>query len=216
MPADDWEPDEFTGSDGSGAIRVVVDASGTVTDVVVAANWRDKVPPGELGVALTAATNLALSSRFAHRVEHAEVEADIPRDARPDARDAGGDPSSPVARDRVREIAGLLAVFERDFATYQRELREAAANATAGARSTKGAIEVTMEHGLVAAVTVNPSWAKSAGNADVRAEVLGALTAAAGQLARAGPSAVTPPASIARLRELAGDPNALSKEMGLS
>lgn len=211
MPVED--SDGFEGTDDTGAITVVVDRSGAVTDVVVAQSWRTKVHPHDLGRALRTAANEALTSRLADELAHPDLEPKP--EPRKDARDAHGSPSSPVAQELRAEIAGLLAEFERDLETYRRELGEAV-DATASARGPKGAVEATMGHGHALQVEVNPSWAKSARHTDVRTEALGAFRAASQRLARVSPRAVTPPASMARLQALAADPQALHRELGLS
>lgn len=217
MAAEDLVSDQdqrFTGTDETGVVAVVVDRLGTVTDVVLAAKWREKVRPAELGPALCTAANEALTGRLAHRFEHLELDTEFRPVPRPDARDAGGDPAGAVAGELQTEVAELLVAFDRAVVTYQREL-SAAVNTTAGGRSRTGAVEVTMGHGQVITVTVDPGWAKSATRAGVRAEALGAFTAAGRQLATADPTAVTPPVALARLAQLAADPAALSKELGL-
>lgn len=176
----------FEGADGTGAVKVVADRSGTVTDVVVARNWREKVEPGELGQALRTAANEALARRLADDLEHGTP--------------AGREPSGQMPPERVSEIVELLTVFERDIAIYRNELK-AAANATASTRGAKGKIEVTMGHGRVTDVTVDPNWARSARSTAIRAEARGAFTAAAQRLAESDPRAVAPPPSIARLRK---------------
>lgn len=210
MRVDDTEG--FDGTDATGVIRVVVDRSGMVTDVVVKQNWREKVPPTELGAALCTAANKALTNQL---VDSVEQDAGPAATVRQDARDALGDPASEVAQALMSEIGDLLAVFGRDLASFRNEL-SAAAGATTSAPGTRGAIEVTMKHNRVTRVAVHPGWAKSAGSSSVRAEAVSAFTAAARQLENADPRAVTPPASIARLWELARDPDALSRELGLS
>jgi DNA-binding protein YbaB len=203
---------EFDGTDATGAIRVVVNLFGMVTDVVVARNWREKMPPRQLALAMTTAVNNALTNRLVDELTHTDLEPEAtPREG---ARDARGNPSGAVARDLKAEIAGLLATFDRDLETYRRELCELA-GATVSARSPKGAVEVTMGHGQAVQVTVDPTWAKSARHNDVRAETLAACRAAGQRLATV-PRAVTPPPSMVRLRELAGDTAALNRELGLS
>jgi len=213
MLAED-EASLFKGTDETGVVSVVVDRGGLVTDVVIAAKWRDKVRPRDLGAALCAAANQALAGRLSDQLEHLELETEFRPVARPDARDAGGDPDGAVARALQAEVAELLVAFDRDVVTYQREL-SAATNATVDARSRKGTVEVTVGHGRVIAVTVDPGWAKSATRTGLRAEALGAFTAAGERLATVDPTAVTMPATLARLARLAADPPALSKELGL-
>jgi DNA-binding protein YbaB len=211
MPAEDG-PERFEGSDDTGAVTVVVDGRGLVTDVVSAARWQDEVHPRELGPALCAAANEALAGRMADEFEHGELESAFRPVTRQDAREAGGDPTGEIARNLQAEVAELLVAFDREVVTYRRELR-AEADATASARSRKGAVEITVGHGRVITVTVDPSWAKTATHTAVRAEALGAFTAAGEQLG--APSTVTPPTAIARLARLAADPPALFRELGL-
>lgn len=216
VPADAMadRPERFTGTDDTGAVSVVVDRRGMVADVVIAANWRERLHPRELGLAMCTAANEALSDRLADEIEHLDFEPEFRPVPRHDARDAGGDPASVVARELQAEVAELLVAYDRDVVTYQRELSEAV-NATATARSRNGAVEVTMGHGRVVTVTIDPTWAKSAKDTHVRADTLAAFTAAGERLSTADPSAVTPPAAIARLTRLAKDPSALMKELGL-
>jgi hypothetical protein len=200
--------EDHEGADDTGVIKVRVDRSGAVTEVAVPPTWREKLHPRELGPALVTAANAALTSRLTPPPEPTPV-------SRRDARDAYGDPSSQVAQDLVNEFAALFANFERDLATYRKDLR-GAANATATGRGTKGTVEVTMAHGRVTGVTVHPAWAKSARNTDIRVEALAAFTAAQRRLAPLAPNTVPAPAPITRLRELTSDPHALSKQLGLS
>lgn len=211
MPAEDGQ-EWFEGSDDTGVVTVVVDRRGMVTDVVIAAQWRDKVHPRELGSALCTAANEALAGRLADEFEHLELESEFRPVTRQDAREAGGDPTGEIAQNLQAEVAELLVAFDSEVVTYQRELSEKA-NATASARSRKGAVEVTLGHGRVVTVTVDPSWAKTATHTGVRVEALGAFTAADEQLG--APSTVTPPPAIARLTQLAADPPALFRELGL-
>jgi DNA-binding protein YbaB len=204
------DEENHEGTDDAGIIKVTVDRLGAVADVVVAPNWREKAHPRDLGHALATAANAALMTRPA-----AEPEPEMTPVVRGDARDAYGDPSGQVAQDLLNEFAALFAVFERDLEIYRKDLREAA-NATATTRSGKGTVEVTMTHGRVTRVTVNPGWAKSARNDAIRVEALAAFTAAERQLEHLAPNTVPLPASITRLRELTSDPHALSKQLGLS
>lgn len=207
------EATEFNGTDDTGAVTVTVDRAGLVTDVVLASGWRAKLRPEALDHAMSTAANQALTGRLAH--EHSEPPPPRTPTARQDARNAGGDPSSQVARDMVTEIAGLLADFPRDLELYRADLAAAAA-ATATARGALGKIEVRMSHGRVEAVTVDLRWLDSAENAAIRAEALCALTAAGRHLADADPRLLAPPASIARLWRLVGDRSALTRELGLT
>jgi hypothetical protein len=210
MPAEELP---FEGTDDTGAVTVTVDRAGLVTDLALTPTWRQKLAPDQLAHAMTTAANQAISDRLAH--EHAQPWPDATPIARQDARNAGGDPSSTVARTMMDEITSLLADFPRDLDTYRGDLSEAA-SATATARGTRSKITVSMSHWRVDIVTVDPRWAESAENTAIRVEALDAFTAAGRHLADADPRAVTPPASIARLLRLVADRPALTTELGLS
>lgn len=205
----------FEGSDDHGVIKVMVDESGAVADVVVPRTWRESIAPGELGRALLTAANNAQTRWLADMIEHIDLEPGMPVFSRADAVDAGGDPSSGVARSLVNEIRELFATFDRDLEVYREQL-EKATNRTAEARGSNGRIQVAMTSGEVSRVTADTRWATSARYTEIRTEALGAFQAAGRQLAGADPSAVRPPASLARLQELAGDPAALCRQLGLS
>lgn len=205
----------FEGVAGPGVVKVVVDGSGAVVDVVLLPTWRERIGPGELGQALLAAANNALSGWLANVVEHLDLEPARPGVARADAVDAGGDPSSEVAWNLVNEIRELFATFDRDLERYRDQLEKVTSRA-AEAHGGSGRIHVSMVPGQVSRVTADLRWATYARYTEVRAEALSAFRAAGRQLAEADPGSVPLPASLARLRDLAGDPTALSKELGLS
>jgi hypothetical protein len=205
----------FEGADDHGVVKVVVDGSGLVADVVLPRTWRERVAPGGLGQALLTAANNALSGWVADMFEHMDLGSDTPRIARADAVDAGRDPSGRVARDLVDEIRELFATFDRDLEDYRDQLEKAAGHVAEGCGS-NSRIHVSMTPGQVSRVTADVRWAAHARYTEIRAEALGAFQAAGQQLAGADPGTVPLPASLARLRELAGDPTALSRQLGLS
>lgn len=205
----------FGGTDDQGVVQVMVDGSGAVADVVLARAWRERVAPRELGHALLTAANNALSDWLANTIEHLDLEPGTPEVSRADAVDAGGDPSSRVTRDLVNEIRELFATFDRDLDGYRDQLRKATSR-TAEGYGSNSRIHVSMAPGQVSRVTADIRWAAAARYTEIRAEALGAFQAAGRQLAGADPSTVPLPASLARLRELAGDPTALSRQLGLT
>lgn len=205
----------FEGADDHGVVKVMVDDSGAVADVVLPRTWRERIAPDELGRTLLTAANNAMSGWLADKFERADLEPEPSKTSRADAMDAGGDPSSQVTRDLVNEIRELFATFDRDLERYRDQL-EKATNRTAEAYGSNSRIHVSMAPGQVSWVTADSRWASYARYTEIRAEALGAFQAAGRQLAGADPSTVRLPASLARLRELAGDPTALSKQLGLS
>jgi hypothetical protein len=203
----------FEGAGDHGVIKVIVDGSGAVADVVIPSNWRDHIAPRELGDALRAAANNAFFSRLADELGNADLEQQ-PAPAPPPA--AGGNPPGPVSASLESEVDDLIAQFDRDLRIYRDRLRTAADTATATGRGSNGRIEVTMRSALVSEITVDPKWARSARYTEVRAEALAALQAACRQAGARGPASVPLPASLARIQELASDPRALSRQLGLS
>jgi hypothetical protein len=188
----------FKGIDDRGVITVTVDRSGQVAEVVVAPTWRDTVGAPELGSALLTAANNALTSHLADKIEQMGLDAD-------DAWQTGGTPSSHVPqRLNMREVADLLAVFDRDLQAYRDQL-DAAVNVTGTATGPNGRVRVTMTPGRVAEVTADPRWASYARYTEIRFEARTAFQTATQRLGNTDPSAVPVPKSIARLRELAGE-----------
>lgn len=212
-PARRAEPAGFRGRDDSGTIEVTVDDSNVVTAVGVPPGWRDSVEPRELGKALLTASNNAIVARLREQVRGLDAPApDAGR--RDDASDAYGNPSSPVARGLVAEIEELMARFPRDLALHRERLREAA-TATAVEPGPNRRVRVAASAGRVTAVEVDPRWARTARHTEIRMEATAALRAATGRAAPVDPARVPLPPSLARLRELAADPDALRRQLGL-
>lgn len=201
----------YEGADDHGVVTVTVDGSGSVSDVVIPPTWRDTVAPDELGSALLTAANNAFLSRLADDLGHADLEQEPAS-----APESDGNPSDEPVASMVIEVDDLIAQFDRDLGIYRDRLRAAADTATATRRGINGRIEVTMGPGIVSAVTVDPRWAGHARYTEIRAEALAAFQAACRQAGTERPDAVPLPASLARIQELARDPRALSKQLGLS
>ncbi|MGH3875894.1 MAG: hypothetical protein ACRDSK_02515 [Actinophytocola sp.] len=203
----------FEGTDDHGVIKVLVDGSGAVVDVVIPSTWQDTIASRELGVALRTAANNAFFSWLADGLANADLEQ-RPVSAR--SPEAGGPPSGEVSASLVDEVDELIAKYDRDLRTYRERLRAASATATATTCGVNGRIEVTMQPRHVSEVTVDTRWIQYARYTEVRAEAVAAFKAACRQAGTGQPDAVALPASIARMRELASDPRALSRQLGLS
>ncbi|AXB41349.1 hypothetical protein [Amycolatopsis albispora] len=173
------------------AVEVVVDSDLRVTDVVLRADWRESVGSGGLGEALRTAANDALAAGLVEQPDHRKPET--------------------VTRE-------LFALVDRDLERYERQVLDSIHSALAvpGEQGVNGRIEVRMSPGEVTEVTVDRCWADSARHTEIRAEALSAFQAAARRLASGGPGTIELPSSLARLRELAGDPAALRRQLGLS
>jgi hypothetical protein len=192
------------------AIAVVVDARGAVSDVIIPVRWHETVPPRDLGRTLQDTANEAIAARVTEQVDQFDMDQPVQFGHR-DAPSAHGDPTSPVAENLVNEALELFANFNADLAAYTAQVNQASPSTSSG-QGGNGRISVTLSAGQVSAVTVDTNWAASARHTEVRAEALSAFRAAA----RVSTSEVAFPASIARLHELASDPVALSRQLGLS
>jgi hypothetical protein len=197
------------------AIRVVVDEQGAVTDVVIPARWADAVGGAQgLGAALQEKANDAVARRVADQVANLDMTTmPEPVFAHRDAPSAEGDPDSPVAQNLLAEVMELFGQVDQDLATYSSQVRRAA-TATYQGSGSASRITVKMAHGQYTEVTVDTRWAAGARHTEIRGEALSAFQAAARQVSTTGAGAVTLPRSLARLQELASDPEALSRQLG--
>jgi len=188
----------FEGVDDRAVIKVTVDRSGLVADVMVAPTWRDTLAPSELGHALCTAANNALLSHLADTMAHP---GSGPDNSGPDPGVSG----RPLPRDlSMSELADLFNRFDRDFEDYRTAL-EATMNVTATAPGPNGRVTVTMTPGRVTEVAADPRWASHTRYTEIRAEALRAFQSATRELGNTDPSAVPLPPSLARLRELSDE-----------
>lgn len=199
------------------AITVLVDERGVVSDVVIPAQWRDGVTPRDLGRVLLEAVNKAIVNRVTSQVEQLDLDApaEPPVFSHRDAPSAGGDPTSPVAESLVNEVLELFSRFDAELEAYAGQVRQAA-SATNRGEGVNGHIVVTVAAGQVSGVDVDVRWASAARHTEIRAEAMSAFQAAWRQGAPRGSGGIPLPPSIARLQELASDPEALSRQLGLS
>jgi hypothetical protein len=222
MPADDWlrrftdfeglddhEPTPPTattrpasgGDAGSAGVQVVVDESGAVRDVLLAPNWRRSIQPAALGEALLTSANAAILGAI-------ELPVELPvTPTRPAAADASSDPAA-----LEREILDLFARFDTDLAAYQRQLLATTAPQVATGMNRR--VSVTMAGGVVESVQVDVRWAERSRYTEIATEALTAFSVAQ-QATEETRAAVREPSSLARLRELSGDPLALCRQLGL-
>ncbi len=214
-PADRGLPQES--AEEPAAITVLVDEQGAVSDVVIPAQWRDVVRPRDLGRVLLEAVNKAVVNRVTSQVEQLDLDAPVERPvfSHRDAPSAGGDPTSPVAESLVNEVLDLFSRFDAELEAYAAQVRQAA-TATNRGEGVNGRIVVTVAAGQISGVDVDVRWASAARHTEIRAEAMSAFQAAWRQAASRGSSGIPLPPSIARLQELASDPEALSRQLGLS
>lgn len=201
------EPEE-----GPEPIVVTVDERRNVTGVLVVTDWRRWLAPRDLGDRLKDAANKAFMDQVGKDIDALDPQV-RPAPTHRDAPSADGDPSGPVAQALVAESMELFARFETELAQYTARLRAAT---TAVGRGESGGrnVRVAVSSGLVSSVEVDSRWAAHARHTEVAAEALAAFQAA--QRAGTDPARVDMPPTLVRLAELAGDPEALSRQLGLS
>ncbi|HEX7302727.1 YbaB/EbfC family nucleoid-associated protein [Lentzea sp.] len=209
--AEDWEQaaqpapaqdDGCTGTDGSGAVSVVVEPDGRVRTVRLAAQWRDALEPRSLGAAVVSAVTEATMRALARAVE---AQGDLTAVA----------PPPPVAD--VDETPFTRADAERLFAAVNVELAAFTAeldrvvNVPVRAESRGGHVSGTAQAGQVVAVEIDGQWSHAAPGPEVEGELAEVLRALHGPpVARpAGPA-------IAQLQALASDPARLLRKVGLA
>ncbi|MDT7712312.1 MAG: hypothetical protein QOG46_1001 [Pseudonocardiales bacterium] len=199
------------------AITVMVDERGAVSDGVIPAHWRDLVRPRDLGRVLLEETNKAIVNQVTSQVERLHPEGPIERPgfSHQAAPSGGGDPTSPVAEGLVNEVLELFSRFDVELAAYAADVRQAASGTSQG-QGFNGRIVVSVAAGQVSGVDVDVTWASAARHTEIRAEAMSAFQAAWQQAASRGLRGIPLPPSIARLQELASDPEALSRQLGLS
>ncbi len=199
------------------AIRVLVDERGVVSDVVIPAQWRDVVRPRDLGRVLLEAVHKAIANRVTSQVGQLALDAPVERPAfsHRDAPSAAGDPTSPVAESLVDEVLSLVSRVATELEAYAAQVRQAA-TATNRGEGANGRIVITVAAGQVSGVDVDVRWASAARRTEIRAEAMSAFQAVWRQAVSYGSGGIPLPPSIARLQELASDPEALSRQLGLS
>ncbi len=214
-PADRGMPQDSAADPA--AVTVLVDEQGVVSDVVIPAQWRDVVAPRDLGRVLLEAVNKAITNRVTSQVEQLDLDGSLERPvfAHRDVPSAGGDPTSPVAESLVNEVLELFSRFDTELEAYAVQVRQAASAKNRG-EGVNGHIVVTVGAGQVSGVDVDVRWASAARHTEIRAEAMSAFQAAWRQGASRGCGGIPLPPSIARLQELASDPEALSRQLGLS
>lgn len=207
---------ESAADDDSNQIRVVADEHGRIADVIVPENWRDEIEHRSLGQTLMEKANEALAKRVTEQVEALDADGDpAPVYGHRDAPSAHGDLDGPVATELLNEVMELFARYDADLAAYTAQVRQVATAKNSG-ESPSGKVVVTIGNGQVTGVTVDSMWGMGARHTEIRSEALAAFQAAWRRAETAGAGAVQFPPSIARLHELASDPEALSRQLGMT
>src|SRR3954471_17923674 len=125
--------EQFTGVDSAGVIQLALDAKGVTKVVTVAPDWDQSLAPDELGQAAIQAFDIATARYTVTQTESLDLGSRSTAIPRADAEDAGGSPSSPVARRLVSEIQDLAANFYSELDSYVAMTKEALTAPTMGA-----------------------------------------------------------------------------------
>jgi len=163
------------GTDETGSITIVLDDEGTARDIVVAADWRRRLPPTQIGAAVVAADGAAAQRRATATAEAlAEAQAstedswsgDDGRQSSDDAEPPGVAAAGPGGRGwlapvpaadagQPRSLADLSTAVLAAFDDLERVTEPHPPVQGAGG---DGAVQVTLDRGRITACTVNQAW----------------------------------------------------------
>ncbi|MBX6750240.1 MAG: hypothetical protein IRY85_11325 [Micromonosporaceae bacterium] len=162
------------GTDSTGSITIVIDDDGTVRDVHVAADWRRRLSPADVGPAVVAADAAAARRRAVATVEAlADAHASVGEGAATDLSSVDGqgppieasptDPAglpwpTPVPTgtgERPRPLADLTAAVLAAVDDFDRVTAPPSPVVGIGA---EGAVHVTVAQGRITECTVNQAW----------------------------------------------------------
>lgn len=166
-------PEALDSSDGTGAVTVTLAEHGQrVTRVLVAANWRDLLPPEALGAAVMEAVlapQLASLQDFLAAMNGgAPAASGTPPPPPPPPPDP--DAVARVSRLDWDDLGRMLDTVQRAFDTIAVEDPGALAGAGAGTvagSSNNRMVEVSLAGGQLSDVSVNEQWAARAGRQSV-------------------------------------------------
>jgi hypothetical protein len=147
------------GADESGSITVVIDDEGAATDIRVAAGWRSRLAPAQVGPAVVAADSAAATRRATATMRALAESSDEDSSV---SRQDGGSPWPgwlvPVPTPEpghVRSLADLSAAVWAALDDLDHVTAPAPPAQGCGAR---GAVRITMEQGRITGCEVNQAW----------------------------------------------------------
>ena len=157
-----------SGTDESGTITVLIDDEGTARDVRVAAGWRYRLSPGQVGPAVVAADTSAALRRASATAEALDLQSTVDNSGSTQDDPAVGLGTSSDGLDTPTRLARLGAE-----ATRPRSLTEISAAVLAAVddldrvieppppvhgTGAEGAVRVTLAAGRITECAVNQSW----------------------------------------------------------
>jgi len=214
MTDDQLRPDQgpgYEGTDGTGAVRALVDPYGVVIDVRLARDWRKKMHRNELGAAVLAAIDSAGAARVSSWVVRAAA-----------AVDTGLNPATAAApRDRApvefRPVLGvahrLLHLVDRVDGELRSTLRNPTPTSVTGA-SAGGHITIRFTGRQVVGVDIDAetNWTVVANHPEIESELADALNSGYIAVTKAERSAAEG-AATAELWALTADPRQFVDEL---
>jgi len=216
-------PDSSSGSDRTGVVTVVVEPSGRVAAVTVAANWREHFTADAMASAVREAVEAASSAQLSAWEPAAELHPASEPSARPmplPYESLGAQlseltaPGSTDERQRVviEELASILEAVERSLAAAveQLETRESAVHA--GYSRGRHVMVSVGGAGAFVDLRCDRCWLSDANEHHIGREITEAFNAAYQEAYNALDSA---PRELAGLRQLVSDPRSLAQRLYL-
>lgn len=204
-PPPDPEPaDVVTGTDPDGAITVTVTPEAEIVSVALAEDWKRRVDPRSLHLAVVTAANAATMSALGRKLEMADPRAAAPRTA------AQHD-ESPLSR---QDVTRLLDAVTADLDAFTRQLSEAV-DQPVTAESPGRNISGSAQRGQILRLAIDPAWASAARDAEIEVEVKAVLTELQAKSTPQDLAGGPRSPAIDELNALASDPQRLLRRLGL-
>ncbi len=138
------------GRDKSGAVEVILDSHGLACDVRIAADWRRRTMPDDVGAAVVAADTDAAQNRARSCAEAFASTADS-------AHDENAFPTSALVapESRARPIADLAESALGAFDTID---RISTSTPAVTGTSSEQCVRINVDQGRITDCSINPSW----------------------------------------------------------
>lgn len=218
--------DVFTGHDMSGSVTVTVTAEGRLKDIRIADNWRTRLAPADLGLAVMNAVGTAGLSRVEKwgtaMAEDLRDEKDPPvrplRSMTSSLSERMAEITRGNASTRSTEVAlEALAELAREVRASVREAKEEIKRlqgAQIKGRSPKGSVEVVLSGlGDLRGVRYDGAWLERAHTFNIARETLAALASATSALPHNSAAEAVASTRLGQLQALMDDPSALSERL---
>lgn len=210
------------GTDRTGAVTVSLDGDGHVAAIQVAAGWRHRLDPDELGDAVREAAQAAAVERLASwgeaYADDSPVAAEVPPHdgfAQQLQNAATARMSSADGRAALMELLAMAEAVERGLDEVSANL-QSTVDATHTGRSPDRHVTVTVTGGgEVAGVRYDRGWLRDAHEINIGRQTLSAFTAAYAAAARSGVDRLIADSPIGEVQRAAQDPFGLARRLRL-